>query len=465
MKFQKKLSITFMKVFFAMFFMFGFGMIIWSCKSTLKDTISYNLNIYATLLTKMDGVEGAPDSRKDAAKLEQIGSNFLESLYSPDIEIFIKSEDGKDIYSSQPGRKLPENGRYYAETADQVEYKIIGKYLYISSLVSYHTDTYYLNYSVDISSVYTRILQYAVFLLLFLIGSGIVAAYVITSFSKRVTKPLDELAEAVQKWDDSGKLEFQENSSDITEIHILFSSFQKMENEIQEKIEELQQQNDEKQRFIDSLTHEIRTPLTSIIGYSSLMESMPYEKEKAKMSFHMIHDNGIRLRELTENLVRLISLKEDEIRLEQFSLYDLLVELRNTFAVRGKEENAEIEISGEDIMLVTDRGLFGMMISNFVDNALKAVKNMPTKRINLIINTSSICVSDTGKGIPAEDIDKIFEPFFMVDRSRKRDTGGFGLGLSINDSIRRKLDMKIEVKSKVGQGTTIIVEFPEKAVL
>lgn len=464
MRFQKILSNTFKKVFFVLFLIFGLVMVFWFSSSTLKNTRNYNLNIFATILAKLDGVEGESDPSRDALEFEKLGNDFIQTIYSPDIDLFIVDDSLVYVCGTDDDRDLSCANKCCTSSYGIVDYRILGRYLYIASLFYYHSDAYYLIYSVDISQVYLSILEFTVFLLLFLLVSGMIASYVIQSFSRRVTKPLDELTEAVSRWDESGSLEFQEDISEITELHILLSSFQKMDEEIQEKIQELQEQNAEKQRFIDSLTHEIRTPLTSIIGYSSLMEQAAFDEEKARKSFHMIHDNGLRLRNLTENLVRLILLNEEEIRAESFSMHELASELRDSFEVRMKAEEVELEITGDDFTITTDRELFVMMLSNFVDNAFKAVKDMPTKKITLKIDKSSISIIDSGRGIPAEDMDKIFEPFFMVDRSRKRDSGGFGLGLAICDRILRKLRMRIDVQSDVGCGTHVTIHFPEDIV-
>lgn len=436
---------------------FGAFSIFWFCRYTLKDTVSYNMNIYAALYANMNGTEGSYSAERDAAELSRICDSFLKSLFSPDIDLFVKTDAGDTVYASRPGIPFPDDRALRPEQKELLYQKIKGRYLYITSLVDYHGTRYVLVYSADISSVYQRITRYVLALLVFLAFAGAVAARIIQSFSKTISRPLQDLAEEAERWEEDRDRELEPCPTDITEINTLFTCFATMRREISDKMGELTRQNQEKQQFIDSLTHELRTPLTSIIGYSSLMENMPFDEKKAKFAFHTIHENGVRIEELTESLIRLISLRTEKEDVKTFSLRDLLEEIKNRFSPRLSEKKAILTITGDDLCLTTDRGLMDILVSNFVDNAVKAVTESPVREITLGLQGERLCVRDTGKGIPAEDLDKIFQPFFMVDRSRKRSDRGFGLGLSINDMIRRKLELTIRVESTPGDGTVITI--------
>ena len=464
MKFQKKLAITFMRLFLIILTVIGVFISVLSIHSTLKDTVSYNLNLYAILYADMESRMVQAESETIEAEMAYICDDFVKSLFSPDIEVFVRTKEGKEIYSSENNHVIPNNSKCYPTEPELIYNTIKGKYLYISSIVSYDECEYYLIYSADISNVYRRIGKYIMFWLLFLILSAIVSTWMVISFSKKVSRPIQELTVRLQNRESGRTMEPISNQQEIIEMNQLFTAYEEMNQKIEDQIAELERKNDEKQRFIDSLTHEIRTPLTSIIGYSSLMENMQFEEKKAREFFHTIHENGVRIRKLTENLVRMISIKTDEQQFVQFSLKQFLVQIRNSFALRMEEEKVEMDIDGEDIILFTDKELFKIMVANIVDNAMKAVREQPEKKIMLRMEMSSLSVIDTGKGIPEEDIEKIFEPFFMVDRSRKKDMGGFGLGMSISDNIRKKLNMKITVESNIGEGTIIRIGFPLEAI-
>lgn len=455
MRFQKKLSMRMMRFLVLMLCGFGAFSIFWFWRYTLKDTVSYNMNIYAALYADINGTEGSYSAERDVSELSGLCDSFMKSLFSPAINLFVQTENGETIYVSRPEMTIPDDPAIHPEQEELLYQKLKGRYLYISSFVTYHGARYVLVYAADISGMYHRIARYVLVVLVFLFFSGLVAARIIQSFSKTVSRPLQDLAEEAERWEEDRGREPEPCPTDITEINTLFTCFATMRREISDKMEELTRQNQEKQQFIDSLTHELRTPLTSIIGYSSLMENMPLDEEKAKSAFHTIHENGVRIEDLTESLIRLISLRTEKEDIQTFSLRELLEEVRKRFALRLGEQRTVLMITGEDVSLTTDRGLMDIFVSNFVDNAVKAVAESPVREITLEVWGDSLSVRDTGKGIPAEDVDKIFQPFFMVDRSRKRSYRGFGLGLSINDMIRQKLGLTVSVESAVGSGTVI----------
>ena len=456
MKFQEKLSKTFTRLFLGILSVLAVIVLTWTCCTTIRDTMHGHRNLFAALYDSVVAVESPLGNGEET--MRQVCDGFLQALFSPDIDFFLRTPDGREIYSSAPDRVFPAGEVFHPENPDYIYDRIVGKYLYLSAQLTSGQQDYELIYSVDISGVYLSIAQYLIIFTVFLVLSGLSASYVIRAFSEKVCGPLNALTVHARNWDCGTNT--PKNCCEIEEISSLYASFDQMQREIEDKIRLLQRQNEEKQRFIDGLTHEIRTPLTSIIGYASLMEAMPADEQRMKEAMHIIHENGIKIRDLSETLVRMISLKTDDSHREEFSLGEALSHIAEGFAPRLAERGVALEIAGQDENLCTDRELFEIMISNFVDNAVKAVAESPKKRIRLVMQENALAVQDSGRGIPAQDIDKIFEPFFMVDRSRKKDLGGFGLGLAISDSIRQKLDMTITVESTVGVGTTITVHFP-----
>ena len=157
MKFQKKLAITFMRLFLIILTVIGVFISAWSIHSTLKDTVSYNLNLYAILYADMESRMDQAESETNESKMTCICDDFVESLFSPDIEVFVTTKEGKEVYSSENNRTIPDDPKCYPSEREYIYNTIIGKYLYISSIVSYDECEYYLIYSADISNVYRRI--------------------------------------------------------------------------------------------------------------------------------------------------------------------------------------------------------------------------------------------------------------------------------------------------------------------
>jgi len=460
MKFQQKLSKSFITLLTAFLLLLGAVMLVWVFILSVNSAVDYNRNLYSTLYMRMETCD-----ENSVDEMIVLSHEFIESIFIEEVEIHISTTDGTLLYTSDPNVEIPKK----VLTQDRTDYLIyddvIGQYLYLSSLLPNTNGKYVLLYSSNLMGVYKNILKLAVFIVLFLILSGIVISYIANRFSQKVSKPLTELAASVQNWNEAFAATSRHESNDIAEIRILTDSFVKMNEEVQSKVAELEQKNAEKQRFIDSLTHEIRTPLTSIIGYSSLMKCIPQDEEKVSSAFETIHENGERIRDLTENLVRLISLNVDEKNYQKFSLREHIHHIINSFAVRCTENQVEMLVTGEDLEIYTDPALLEIMLSNFIDNAIKAVAETPRKQICIAIGKESLSIRDTGKGIPPDELDKIFEPFYMVDKSRKRDMGGFGMGLAICESIRKGLRLIVTIESAVDIGTKVVIGFPEDTVL
>ena len=205
------------------------------------------------------------------------------------------------------------------------------------------------------------------------------------------------------------------------------------------------------------MTHEIRTPLTSIIGYSSLL--LPRAPEgPVREGLTQIHSGGLRIQSLTESLIRLLTLEKDPVQAEEIDLPAFLQKTAEAYALRLKEGDIALSIEGEGTA-VTDPGLLSILVSNIIDNAIKAMADSDEKKLTLFSAPSKLIVTDTGRGIPADDIEKIFEPFYMVDKSRKHSLGGFGLGLAIVSKIRDVLGLTLSIESKPGKGTSVTIQF------
>ena len=217
------------------------------------------------------------------------------------------------------------------------------------------------------------------------------------------------------------------------------------------------------EEFISTLSHEIRTPLTSIIGYSKLMLDKKVDNPNIiQNAFENINREGNRILSLTSNLITLITLDKKSLNLKKESLISIIKEVQDRFQIKIKEKNIEFLVKGEDIEIITDRGLVNILISNFIDNSIKALNEKSEKKITLTIEDFSLKVEDNGKGISKEDLEKIFEPFYMVDQSRSKSIEGFGLGLSICREIVEMLDIGFDIKSTYNTGTEITLAFKKE---
>lgn len=225
--------------------------------------------------------------------------------------------------------------------------------------------------------------------------------------------------------------------------------------------------NDEsKNEFISNASHELKTPITTILGFSELiMNGIGNCDQVVKDYINKIHNETIKMRNTINELLYLSNLDyrspsimlDEEVDLDQI-LSDLIYDYSNMAKERGITfnyfKNGNVYIKGSESLIIH-------LFSNLIDNAIKYNKDNGMIKINLIENEStiSVIIEDTGIGIPEAHIKNIFERFYRVDKSRSREKGGTGLGLSIVKKICMVHNANIKVTSKVNQGTTFEVVF------
>ena len=218
-----------------------------------------------------------------------------------------------------------------------------------------------------------------------------------------------------------------------------------------------------KKDFIVNASHELRTPLAAILGAVETLEEEPGKINA--LSLEILKRHSERLRAIVEDLLKLSELEENGYRLECEDV-DPREIARNVVQVltpRFKEKGLEATISAPEGLphLKADPFLLEQMLINLVDNAVKY-----TEKGDIVISLAAdardgiLTVRDTGTGIPAEHVSRIFERFYVVDKSRSRKVGGTGLGLSIVKHIVQLHGGSISVTSEVGQGTTFTVRLP-----
>lgn len=288
----------------------------------------------------------------------------------------------------------------------------------------------------------------------------VIGMYII---SRYVTKPIVKLAEVSVRVSNGKYKERAEYLKSNDEVGILSRNFNDMLESLQEKREELEEINVEKQRFINNLTHEIKTPITSIIGYSDLLLKANINDEIRGKAISYINSEGRRLENLSSVLIRLTRLKNDSFQLENINLSDSIHQsigiLRENY--EGKNINIKIDNKLNNPLILGENQLVIVLFKNIVENAIKASAKNSNILINMYSdnNESIVSIRDYGVGIPEEDLGKIMEPFYMVDKARDRSQNGIGLGLSLCSEICRLFNIKLSVNSKVNEGTEVILKF------
>jgi two-component system phosphate regulon sensor histidine kinase PhoR len=223
-----------------------------------------------------------------------------------------------------------------------------------------------------------------------------------------------------------------------------------------------------RQEFLSNVSHELRTPLAAITAYTeTLLEVGPHDSEDAQRFLRTIHRNAERMSALVNDISELSAIESGAVRLslERFRLREIVDEVFFGLAPRALKHGVMIEnLVTEDLQVVADRRRLEQILINLVDNAIKF--NHPGGRVTVSAESSVdgnyqvIKVRDTGTGIPAEHLPRVFERFYRVDKARSREAGGTGLGLAIVKHLARAHGGEAYVASEVGVGSEFLVRLP-----
>ena len=219
-----------------------------------------------------------------------------------------------------------------------------------------------------------------------------------------------------------------------------------------------------REEFTANVTHELKTPLTSISGYAELIETGMASGEDVTRFAGGIQKNAKRLLRLIDDTIRLAELDvtEGTMEIERMNLYAVSGDLIETMEESAKKHGVTISLVGEDCFITGNRMMVEEVIFNLCDNAIRYNKEGGSVKVS-VGATQKGCVlkvADTGIGIKAEHQERVFERFYRVDKSRSKKTGGTGLGLAIVKHIVARHGATISIESEEGKGTVMEVVFP-----
>ncbi|MBN1525669.1 MAG: HAMP domain-containing histidine kinase [Spirochaetales bacterium] len=301
--------------------------------------------------------------------------------------------------------------------------------------------------------------QYLVFFII-LAGAIALLSIIIPLVTAQITKPIEELVETAEEIS-NGHYNRRVIPRGKDEIGRLGLEFNRMTEAIEHTISLLNEQAEQKQRFIDNLTHELMNPLTSIIGYADFLRSNKYNKKIFDKSLGYIYTEGKRIGELAERLFDLMLFKNKKAALKKEKVMPLFQEIRENlqFKLRRKEITAVLE--GKDFSIGMDRTLMKAALVNLVDNAIKASPFGANIYFGAEKNRMEavLFVRDEGKGIKQSELKKILEPFYQVEKGKTGPATGAGLGLAITVEIVNLHGAKLEYDSTEGKGTTARIIF------
>ena len=263
------------------------------------------------------------------------------------------------------------------------------------------------------------------------------------------------------------------NVGDVT-LDVLFSPFRDKQDIpagviafIPDTIEH-EKLNNMRKEFVADVSHELKTPITSIMGYADTLLEGEYDEQTQREFLGVIATEARRMARLVTDLLELsrIDSNKKKVKKESFDLGKMVKECQNKLAIEIKKKNHQVEnfVTADVPPVFADKDDIERVVLNILTNSIKYTPECGLIKIyvGFVYNDAYIKIIDNGIGIPEEDLNRIFERFYRVDKARSREYGGTGLGLSIAKEILDKNGGSIDIKSEVGKGTEVVIKVPTK---
>lgn len=335
-------------------------------------------------------------------------------------------------------RIIRQNEQYYIQTGSTV--KALDRVLYLETLRS-------------VSEVFNeRALGFTVYrrVTILMLVLGTVIMYLIASL---LTKPIRLLTKATKQMA-AGDYQYRAQKVSNDELGQLTQDFNQMAEALEENVGKLEDEIQAREDFMGAFAHELKTPLTSIIGYADLLRSRKLDEEKSFLSANYIYTEGKRLEAMSIRLLDIMVARHAAPQFQTVPVENLFLYLQNMF--RNNEE-MNFTYSYEPYTVLVETDLIITVLINLLDNACKASE--PGSNIEVTGRKEEegyrFMVRDYGVGIAPEEVKKITKAFYMVDKSRSRSRNGAGLGLALCAEILSLHESRLEIDSRPGEGTTM----------
>lgn len=280
-----------------------------------------------------------------------------------------------------------------------------------------------------------------------------------TSRMLRPLKTLEKEAAAMANGEYRGRIALSERSlKRKDEIATVSDSFNRMADAVEQHIDAVTAVAEERKMLIGALTHEMKTPMTAIIGYADLLERAKLSTAQSEEAITFIHREAMRLERLTQKMMQLVTLTDGEgIELKEVSAKQLFSMAEKTLGTIATRHGAALRYMENGERFAADPDLIVGVLINLADNACSA----GAKHVTVSAKGRELSVSDDGCGIPKEIIDKVTQPFFRADKSRSRKGGHAGLGLALAERVAQLHGAHLSIESREGSGTIVSFRFDE----
>lgn len=459
MSYRLKLTITIALLIAISFGIGGTIMIATSFHSTLNQEIQSALNAFDTVrsmlyLLNSLSEESGPDAF--SATLSQVDAPWLGNWQAMTVK------NGEELLHQSGSTELlaylvpapAENRCSYFTVSDR-----FGHGLVIRGALTMGDVSLDLMVRQDLSRIYamraSQQKQYLiVYLLVVLVG---LAASTLLSFA--LTRRLHRLTTTVRRIS-GGDLSRRSGIRDGDEFGQLSRDFDAMADKLQENISRLESDMQRQESFMGAFAHELKTPMTSIIGFADLLRQDSLDENTRMMAADYIYSEGHRLERLSFKLLDLLLLKKDNVVMKRVWIGNYLGEVERALAPSLKKKGIQLVCRGEQKRAALEPDLVKSLLYNLIDNASKAMDSggVVAVRGTALPGGCRFQVVDNGRGMEEAELTRITEAFYRVDKARSRSQGGAGLGLALCKQIVELHEGTIRFESKPGKGTRVTVE-------
>ena len=375
--------------------------------------------------------------------------------------LWILDEQGAVIYGSEGAEG---DGRLVEQTDEEHNaYQVVrreDRYLIQACMqVDVLDRTLYLETMRDVSEVFKeRALGFTVYRRMTVVML-ILGTFIMHGISSWLTRPIRLLTRATKRMA-QGEYGYRARKVSSDELGQLTQDFNQMANALEENIGKLEEELRAREDFVGAFAHELKTPLTAIIGYADMLRSRRLDEEKSFLSANYIYTEGKRLEAMSFRLLEIIVTKRSQIQPRMIEAAYLFQYLQDMYA---NDRTMTFLFQCGDGKVWADPDLTRSVLMNLIDNACKASEPGSAVWISgqRLEGGYRFFVEDQGIGIPREEQDKITKAFYMVDKSRSRSRNGAGLGLALCAEILALHDSRLEIQSEVGQGTRMSFWLPD----
>lgn len=425
-------------------------------KQNEKDMQMFQYSLEASL-------KGLPEEYpKNENTIKEIVEVIYENVGENQDDIYVYKENGTLIYKSN---KTPHKDWNISLKKNQgaVRIQTVKQKHYLESLLAVDMDgkDIFISQYRDVEFIYQNQKQFSEIYFSVLCVVLLISLFVAFFISRSLTKPILQLSNATNEFA-NGNLESRVIVKGKNELSVLMKNFNSMAEQLEQDVMELEAAAKRQEAFTGAFAHELKTPLTSIIGYSEMLETIELNSEERIECATYINQQGKRLERLSHKMLELVGIANGEIDPKPFSIATLVHIVEEVVQKELEKNNITLELHIEEEILFGEEDFIASLLLNLLDNSRKAIERngniqIEGKKEQEIYRLS---VLDNGCGISKDEVARITEAFYMVNKSRARKEGGAGLGMALCDEIIKYHQWEWHIESEKGVGTKVEIIIP-----